>query len=205
MLDRNVLARNHGGHAAGQEHAGQCYNERLDAKVADQEALFDSEKQSDSQCNQHRQDYTHCPVFDSARLQELGAAHRGQADDTAHADVDASADHHNRQGASEDNQIGIIVQQVKNLLQRQEPLAKENHRGRVHDDENPDGDQHQQLGVRHWLTPSGVDSRMVHCHTPSLPAGIFLAPDRNRSQAAEILLFTAGDPAITIMMITIAL
>ena len=131
-----------------------------------QEALDHAEGQADAQADEdHRE---HIPAL---LLQVHRADHAHEAGDGAHADVDAASDHHQAHAAGEDDEGGVVVENVQEVLGLGEAAAQEEYGGQVQEEEHHDGDGQQQVGVAHGGAlpdaPLVVDCNSLrHVRTP---------------------------------------
>ena len=133
-----------GRHALGKEHTRQGDNKGLDAQVRHQEALDHAKSQADTQTDENdRQDTA------ALLLQVHRAGHTHQAGDCAHADVDAAGNHHQAHAASQNNEGGVIVEDIQKILGFGEAAAQEKDGGQIQDEEDHNGDGQQQVGVAH--------------------------------------------------------
>ena len=149
-----------GCHALGKEHTCQRDNKGLDAQVGHQEALDHAKGQTNPQTNQNnRQDIAALP------LQIYRAGHADQARDGSYADVDAAGNHHHAHAAGQDNQRGVVIQDIQEILRFGKTAAQKQYGGKIQDEEDHNGDGKQQVGVAHGR-PFFYPALFVNCNSP---------------------------------------
>ena len=63
ILDGDHLCADHGSHTTSKEQTCQADNEWLDLQIRNQEALYNTESQTDNQCNSNRCISTHAVIL----------------------------------------------------------------------------------------------------------------------------------------------
>ena len=153
------------GQAAGEEHARQRDDERLNLQIRHQEALDQAKGQADAERDGERRDGISALIVEVDR-----AAHGDEADDAADGDVDAAADHDDREADGRDDQGRVGVEDVEERLPPQKAAAEEQHGPDVHDREDDDGDGEQQVGVRDGALAGALGPlELEGCHLTSPP------------------------------------
>ena len=148
-----------------------------------QKALHHAEGQTDAQSNEdHGEDIAPLPL----QVHRTGHAH--QAGDSAHADVDAAGNHDHAHAAGENDEGGVVVQNVEEVLRLGEAAAQEKHGGQVQDKNHHNGDREQQIGVAHGgpflQPPLFVNCGPIrHVRPPPLPPWRALSSCRPASPA----------------------
>ena len=146
-----------GRHALGEEHARQRNDKGLDLQIGHQKSLYHAEQQADQQRQQQ------CGQNAAAVIVQMdGADHAHQRRHGAHRDIDAAGDHDDAHAAGEDDQRGILVEDVKERLRLQKAGAEEYHRAQIHDGEHRDGDDQQEVRIRHGRPILPARQRQLH-------------------------------------------
>ena len=109
-----------------------------------QKALDHPVQKTDAQANQNDGEDVPPLLF-----QVYGAGHTDQAGDAAHADIDAAGNHDHAHTAGENDEGGVVVQNVEEVLRLGEAAAQEKHGRQVQDKKHHNGDREQQIGVAH--------------------------------------------------------
>ena len=154
-----------GRHALGEEHASEGDDEGLDLQIRDQKALHEAESRADAERKQDgRQDRA------AMEIQIDRAAHAHERGERADGDVDAARDHDEAHAAGKNEQGRVFVEDIEEGLRLFEARAEEQYRAQIHDDEDADRDDEQQLCVRQ--AASARERRMVGfiphgCRPPS--------------------------------------
>ena len=155
VADRDRLDADQVAEPAGEEHAGQRGDERLDVEVVDDQP----HQQAEQRCRRAALLPSPGPG-DQPASQGAGGDHGGQRDHRADAQVDAAGEDHEGHPHGEHDQEGVVHEQVQEDLRGGEALVA-----------HAAGAEHARRTARGWRAPAGTATAASSARTRSQVLG----------------------------------